>query len=177
MTINADIDRIFKDGLQDHSPKVPAYIWDHIEQNLDHRKNRNRRTFIYSIAASVAILIAFGTGFLITERQSNNTIEKNSIAVVDSTLNKEQSESEQVQPLANDEDALKSNEINKDEKVSTDKANQEPKQEQKVKTKAKKATSSGTLLPPMFGKVDSMPVADTIKKDSMIQPVDTINME
>jgi hypothetical protein len=177
MTINADIDRIFKDGLQEYSPKVPAYIWDHIEQNLDHRKNKNRRTLIYSIAASVAILIAFGTGFLMTENQTNGTANKNSIAVVDSSLNKEQTEQEQTLPLADDKDQKKVEGAKSDEKNTTVKENSDKKQEHKIKSNSIKAHSSGTLLPPMFGKKMEISVLDSNRVDTGKQPMDTLYLK
>jgi preprotein translocase subunit SecF len=133
---------------------------------------------IYSIAASVAIIIAFGTGFLITGRQGNNSIDQSSIAVIDSSLINEQAEQEQVQPLADDKEAKELNEVNENKDNATDQTKEnQNKQEHKTKAKSIKATSNGTLLPPMFGDERIIPASDSIKNDSASQLADTVNLK
>ncbi|HCC31906.1 MAG TPA: hypothetical protein DEQ03_17915, partial [Marinilabiliales bacterium] len=66
MTIHSDIDRIFKDGLADYSPKPPSFIWGTIEQVLERKRKKRQIVLFYSAAASVALLLSFGAGYLFT---------------------------------------------------------------------------------------------------------------
>lgn len=164
MTINADIDRIFKEGLKDYSPKAPDYIWSQIDQSMNNRKRRVQRTLIFSAAASVAILIAFGSGFLFTNSGQKPVItNSNQVVVVDSVLlNKAQSNDSA--EIDNNQNISESEEIknaNKTDKVVEDK-NKTKKTEQN-KPKAIRVKSTGSLLAPVYSDSAAM-LNDTLAK-------------
>jgi hypothetical protein len=168
MTINADIDRIFKEGLNDYSPKAPDYIWDQIDQNLNHRKKKMQLTLVFSIAASIAILIAFGAGFLITPgNHQPDVVNQHAIVAVDSTLiNQGQTQ----EPVVIDNNKNLSIEEKAENKTETSKPTnvKDKNVEELSKPKATRVKSTGSLLPPSFGDSatmvnDTLPKTDTVK--------------
>lgn len=69
MSIN-NIDKIFRDGMQNSEPEVPGYVWDQINDSLNGQR-RKKRTVWYA-AASVAVLLGAGTLWMnVDSRQSS----------------------------------------------------------------------------------------------------------
>lgn len=161
MTIKHDIDKLFKQSLSGYSEKPPEFVWRNVEQSLNKGRFKRKRNIMYSIAASVAILLSFGAGYMLTGIQSNNLLVESSLEDVNNN------------ELPN-EDSFK---INNDSKVKSDKKNKATntnkkkedeensslnksinkelvkpkiKSEDKPKSKVKKVSSSGILLPPMY---------------------------
>ncbi len=64
MTMHHDIDKLFQEGLKDYSPKPAGFVWDNIEQKMRTKRVAQRKNFIYSMAAAVALLLSFGAGYL-----------------------------------------------------------------------------------------------------------------
>ncbi|MFN8254847.1 MAG: outer membrane beta-barrel protein [Bacteroidales bacterium] len=58
------IDKLFSDYLQDYEEKVPSYLWVNIQSDLSTIRRRKRISTIRAIAATVALLITFGLGFI-----------------------------------------------------------------------------------------------------------------
>lgn len=169
MTIHTDVDRIFKDGLADYSQKPPQFVWDNIEQGMNKKRIRQRRTIYYSIAASVALLISFGSGYLLTafhneqgmivqnhthvitpdepeQKPANNaTVQStNDNIVTDKSLDTAQDEAiNEVSPQTVNSTEAKRPEVSKSK-------NGDKKKSVKSGTVVKKASAEGTLLPPMF---------------------------
>lgn len=95
MKKNENIDKIFKDRLSDYSEKVPDFVWSNIEKTLANKKAEKRKPVFWLVAASVAILLSFGTGYWLSD--NNNTtsmqiVEKQQ----DSRLNKTMQDSKLV---------------------------------------------------------------------------------
>lgn len=72
------IDEFFNDKLSDYEESVPPYVWDNITEKLGSRKRRKRLIYIQSIAASVALLIAFFAGHFYTNT-SNTEFDQFSV--------------------------------------------------------------------------------------------------
>ncbi|HAZ04245.1 MAG: hypothetical protein A2W95_04020 [Bacteroidetes bacterium GWA2_40_14] len=162
MTIHSDIDRIFKDGLADYSPKPPSFIWGTIEQVLERKRKKRQIVLFYSAAASVALLLSFGAGYLFTGVNGSDDL----IATNSTVSSPESSENSLIQKSeAIVLDGAKTNEtftnpsVNKDSrsvrprnKANSNKLGTElPITTEKKDTTFKKVNSEGILLPPMFG--------------------------
>jgi len=60
------IDDLFNDFLHDYAEDVPTYVWNNLKDDLQARKKLRILNKIRTIAASVALLIAFGLGYYIS---------------------------------------------------------------------------------------------------------------
>jgi hypothetical protein len=160
MTIHADIDKIFKEGLADYSQKPPAFVWDNIEHTLNKKRIRMRRNLFYSLAASVALLISFGAGYLLTAFHTEQGVLVQHVNDEKPGLQntvKEQTPVLLVEPEPLKEAATPTG-IKRDEPAkSSDKPVSKPiettdviAEPQKTESNIKKASTGGTLLPPMF---------------------------
>ncbi|MGE4290207.1 MAG: hypothetical protein AB7E36_16125 [Salinivirgaceae bacterium] len=160
MTIHADIDKIFKEGLADYSQKPPAFVWDNIEHSLNKKRIRMRRNLFYSLAASVALLISFGAGYLLTAFHTEQGVLVQNVKDEKPGLQntaKEQPPVLLVEPEPMNEaaattgikrDEAEKSSVQPDSKpVETTDVSAEP---QKTESNIKKASTGGTLLPPMF---------------------------
>jgi len=158
MTVHNNIDKIFKDGLGDYSEKAPAFIWDNIEQELSRKRSIKNRTIFYSVAASIALILSFGAGYLFTNSEPNAQI-----AQLDNTTRVQESMPEKnnnnTTPLSATETTTKkatesknasATETNEETKIPKDNEKTQIIASKKEESKVKKASSSGTLLPPMF---------------------------
>lgn len=85
---NKNIDKLFRDKLNDFEADVPSFVWDNITEKLDNKKRIRALYYISGIAASVLILIAFGAGYLLTQ----NTMKQ---PVADNVHQKQQKKMEQ----------------------------------------------------------------------------------
>ncbi|MDA3890220.1 MAG: outer membrane beta-barrel protein [Salinivirgaceae bacterium] len=167
MTIQQDIDKILKEGLKDYSENPPSFVWDNIEQNLNQRRFRRNKNIAYSIAASIALLLAFGAGYMYTNMQTQELVASNKMAIeaiADSTDDDNQPTNKQAKEIST-EPSLIENENKIDTSIesilptesSNDKSiettpskSSEPKQNSNIK----KVKSSGSLLPPIFASTD-----------------------
>lgn len=159
MTIHSDIDTIFNKGLSDYSEKVPSFIWDNIEQELIKKRKQTRRLSYYAIAASVALLLSFGAGYLFTNNKNLEQFAEVQKEIVNTQLEQEPKGNEPIKK--NNSTTIpeeKSNTIGNNKKenipVKNSKGNSESEKNNTIKTKpspkVKKVNSSGTLLPPMY---------------------------
>ena len=60
------IDRIFKEALFEYDVEPPKFIWEDIKNDLVRDKRKHRLIIIRSIAASVALLVSFLSGYYLT---------------------------------------------------------------------------------------------------------------
>lgn len=161
MTIQQDIDKLFKHGLSDYAEKPPGFVWGGIEQSLNKRRIRRRRNIMYSVAASVAIVLSFGAGYLLTGFQSNNLMVEN---VPTQNFDIEKSDNSKINDNTNIDNKnnadLENNTLKSVEKNNTNSEsrslNNSPKQElsKSEDQNVKKVKSSGMLLPPIFASAD-----------------------
>lgn len=199
MTLNKDIDQVFREGLKDHSEKPPGFLWDNIEQNLNQSRLKRRRNVVYSIAASIALLVSFGAGYMLTNLQeidmvamntSNNVVADDDV-VINENATEVVAESEFGETQNIDGKRLKNDqqqnntkvEFNTESKTETKTVdsdlieNKEQKLINKENKKVKKAKSEGTLLPPMFAsgadvslnKNAEMPISKSEVKESKFE--------
>ncbi len=164
MTIKHDIDKLFKQGLSDYSEKPPNFVWDNIDYRLNRKRYKRKKNIMYSLAASVALLLSFGAGYLFTDSQSENLVVLNqnittpqiisepntSIINNTKTNNTIIGDSKNIENSTNNKATKPNN--NNNASVNSIKDNGSVKQDsdnQKNKS-VKKATSQGILLAPMF---------------------------
>jgi hypothetical protein len=60
------IDELFNDFLHDYEESVPNFIWNNVKDELHARKKMRILQRLRTIAASVALLVAFGLGYYIS---------------------------------------------------------------------------------------------------------------
>ncbi len=60
------IDELFNDFLHDYEESVPNFIWNNVKDELHARKKMHILQRLRTIAASVALLVAFGLGYYIS---------------------------------------------------------------------------------------------------------------
>ena len=164
MTIHQDIDKLFKKGLDDYSEKPPRFIWGDIEQNIIKGKIKKRRNILFSIAASVIILVSFGTGYVFTNAQNTKTVvDNNEIKTISTTVDDPKNVS-----IANnsghkelDANTIKNNDDAPEDRTYSNKDNT-PSQgllksdaDKPLKSKMEKVCSQGTLSPPIFATSNS----------------------
>lgn len=162
MTIQQDIDKLFKKGLSDYSEKPPGFVWDNIDRKLGRRRLRRKRNLMYSLVASIALLFSFGAGYMFTGFQPsdllvvnqdenppmqnfNEQINSGSIMVSD-----EKNSVKKEQNSTGAENQVPKIEVNSQQNVNTKLETPLKSKTKKLKSSIKKVNSSGTLLPPMF---------------------------
>ncbi len=69
------IDELFNDFLHDYEESVPHFIWNNVKDELNARKKIRILQRLRTIAASVAILVAFGLGYYISNPGSFKKIK------------------------------------------------------------------------------------------------------
>lgn len=74
------IDTFFHDSLYDLEMEVPAGIFGKIEQHMEEKKRKRVLGYFYSIAASIAILIALGTGYFVGMKHASTNLATNTAA-------------------------------------------------------------------------------------------------
>lgn len=82
------IDDLFNEKLANFEVEPPAYVLDNIHSKLDAKAQKKRFIFWFSFAATVAIIVSFGAGYLISTVQTSrsNTIANSA----ESSLNHQQ---------------------------------------------------------------------------------------
>ena len=66
------IDSLFKNGLENHEEAVPPFVWNNVADGIKTNSKKKRLYIIRAIAASIAILLSFTTGLLLTDYGNNN---------------------------------------------------------------------------------------------------------
>jgi hypothetical protein len=163
MTLQANIDKIFKEGLAEYSQKPPTFVWDNIDRRLQKKRIKQRRNIFYSLAASIALLISFGAGYLLTGFHNEQGVivqnasgqfldgdEQDAGQSADMKAKESKttfSESNDAQQVSNKKESkIKSQPVigNKPGKTNQSKTTKS------TESKVKKVSAGGTLLPPMF---------------------------
>ncbi|MFA6403677.1 MAG: outer membrane beta-barrel protein [Salinivirgaceae bacterium] len=180
--MNSDIDKIFKSGLSDYSQKPPVFIWDAIEHTMNRKRVKRRRNIIYSIAASVALILSFSAGYLFTDVQfigepiaklnepNYNTVleplnstNQKPIAKPGANVNKN-SDPASVTVTATEKN--QENDVAK-ETIELEKSADNNKVLNK-ESNVKKASSMGMLLPPGFGSTNQYPNESTFMEQETL---------
>ncbi len=82
MESKEDIDRYFKDRLEDYTENPAPDTWDKIADQLGHDRKRNGIVFIWRIAAGLALLISLSIMLRNSQKpQDNKLAEKNTVKV------------------------------------------------------------------------------------------------
>ncbi len=166
MTIKHDIDKLFNQGLSDYSEKPPGFVWNNIENKLNNKRFRQKRNIMYAIAASVALLLSFGAGYLFTGSQSQNLMvsNQNSIEHTTAKTNINTVNGNNKTPIKNnnnikprnktanstDNTSINKNSDSKNSKQNLNATKSKPAKKGINKKNVIKATSAGMLLPPMY---------------------------
>ena len=173
MTIKQDIDKLFKQGLSNYSENPPSFIWDSIAGKLNNKKTRVKRNIRYSIAASLAILLSFGAGYMLTTNDSNNLIVGNkntSTPIENIKIEVDVNSNNNNNPELNINKELSPNDSSSNKTIAPKSLNPETEHNPNPKHTIKEHSSSGTLSAPMFAdkeefESDSVVDADNNKHD------------
>jgi len=201
MTIHQDIDKLFKKGLSDYAENPPGFVWDNIDRKLNSKRLKRKRNIIYSIAASIALLLSFGAGYMFTGIKTTNFVALNVNEVLPTNVSEEEvnNESNQIRKVTNPDTQGKTSESVEGKQIEEPKIVPVDMPEQKIENesenpvaepsgKVKKVNSAGTLLPPMFGDYNDYNTEETIAykevedsnnslKTMELKPLDASKME
>jgi len=72
---NNHIDKLFSDYLGDFEEKAPTYVWQNIQADLHNQKRLKRNYRLQAIAASIALLLTFGLGYISSDIAQKNRAE------------------------------------------------------------------------------------------------------
>ena len=72
---NNHIDKLFADYLGDFEEKAPSYVWQNIQADLHNQKQLKRNYRLQAIAASIALLLTFGLGYVSSDIAKKNRAE------------------------------------------------------------------------------------------------------
>lgn len=74
-----NIGKLFRDVIEGFEEDLPNRVWDNVNSELKKEKKRKKIIFYLSIAASIAVIIAFSSGYFIAlnnSKYSNSIINK-----------------------------------------------------------------------------------------------------
>lgn len=74
MTIDKyNIDKLFSENLKTFEEEPPVHVWGNVKEELSGVKHKRRVVLIWAVAASIGLIIAFGTGYFVA---NYNTVEQ-----------------------------------------------------------------------------------------------------
>ncbi|NOZ45365.1 MAG: PorT family protein [Chlorobi bacterium] len=82
MKENKNIDKFFKDALYNYNVEPPQYIWEDIKGDILKSKQTKRRVYFSAVAASVAIIISFLSGYYFTGTNTSKLISENTVSQI-----------------------------------------------------------------------------------------------
>jgi len=108
-----NIDKLFADGLKTYKAQTPVHAWESLSSSLDKKQSRTKYLYVRLLAASVAILLAFGAGYfyanydkqvpvLVKQEVPENLNSNEQFTNTDRNQVKQLEESVQVTELANE---------------------------------------------------------------------------
>ena len=119
-----NIDNLFADGLKTYRAKAPVHAWDSLSTALDKKQSRTKFLYVRLLAASVAILLAFGAGYffanynkqmpVLVNQETPELLNNNQVALGDEVQEKAVEENIDDTKLAgemNQESPIKDNQI------------------------------------------------------------------
>jgi len=90
---DSDIDKLFRQKLQDFEKQPSGSVWEHIQQNLNEQnkssKNKNKTRYFLAIAASIVLLLVIGTLMYKLPLADDSAILSNSEIQKDTLQNKD----------------------------------------------------------------------------------------
>ena len=69
---NEDIGKVFRDVVEGFDEDLPTRVWDNVNNELKKDKQRKKVIVYFSIAASVALIIAFSSGYFMALNNSKH---------------------------------------------------------------------------------------------------------
>ena len=69
------IDKLFRSKLENYSVKPPPEVWDKVSASLVSQGMRRRRALLWTFTAAASVLLAFVTGWFMSEKTFNTGIE------------------------------------------------------------------------------------------------------
>jgi len=121
MNIKHNIDKLFNQGLSNHTDTPPDFIWHNINDELKTIKSKKSKKIAYGVAASIALLLSFSSGYFISKINKIDTtvvdMENRAITNYKQTSFKEQQTPELQKVACNREAVYNKNKqivINKD---------------------------------------------------------------
>ncbi|GEM_PF-5558191 len=75
------IDKLFADYLGDFEEKAPDYLWYNIQADLHNQKRLKRNSRIRTIAASIALFMTFGLGYISSDLALKNKYQANYLSL------------------------------------------------------------------------------------------------
>ena len=88
----SNIDKIFAQGLEGFQPMPDPLVWEGVKNGLEKNRSRKRAMLLWSMAASVALLMAFLSGYLLSQGDlptelyvADQGIENSENIILDST--------------------------------------------------------------------------------------------
>jgi len=85
-----NIDILFEERLKGFKEKPPTYSWDKLDKSLDGAKFKKSMIFLRWMAASILIILAFGSGYYyaVYNLNSSNIADKSNNSKLDQQNNK-----------------------------------------------------------------------------------------
>ncbi len=74
------IDNLFAENLYNYEEKAPSYLWNNIQADLKKTRRIKKYSKIRAIAASVALLMTFGLGYLSSDYALRKKYEARSVS-------------------------------------------------------------------------------------------------
>ena len=72
--------QLFRDGIEGFEEDLPIRVWDNVSNELSKEKDRKKTILHLSIAASIAIIVAFGSGYFVALNNASRTQYSNAIS-------------------------------------------------------------------------------------------------
>ncbi len=69
-----NIDRFFRDKLENYEDNPAEVVWDKISEKLGHKKKRTLVIFMSRVAAGIALVVALGLGYYFLNRDSSEKL-------------------------------------------------------------------------------------------------------
>jgi hypothetical protein len=80
------IDDLFANSLGNYEEKVPNYVWHNIQSDLKKARFRKNASIIRAMAATIALLMAFGLGYFSSDLSQYKKYEANNIESANNAL-------------------------------------------------------------------------------------------
>lgn len=98
-----NIDKIFKDSFSNMQQTPPAYLWGSIKGSMNMAARAKKRMLIWYAAASIAIITAFGSGFLLSGGFSTQPVVNNQ-SYLDTEPKSQNAQQEAITPIIRNTD-------------------------------------------------------------------------
>ena len=161
------IDKLFADYLSDYEEKAPGYVWQNIQADIHNRKRLKYYSKLRAIAASIALLLTFGLGYLSSDLAQKEKFEAryldlNSLRQLEKQLNSNPADTSL--PITKKLNDFPNSDNAKKIIVKTDKSSEIIQLESKIFSNIISNLSQEQFLPESGRKANSNNFASTSKK-------------